>query len=75
MSKKTKHDEKMKRKRAEKAARKAQYEALAGTSKKKKKQGKKELTAGIYKHAHRMADCGNVGCKRCQTHLIPTLAR
>jgi hypothetical protein len=65
-----KHAEKMRKKRAEKAARKSQYAALAGTSKKKKKQGKKVLTAGIYKHAHRMACCGNPGCKRCHGLLV-----
>lgn len=60
-----KHAEKMKQKRAAKLAKKAKYAALAGTSKKSKRQKVKTALSGIYKHAHRMADCGNPGCKKC----------
>lgn len=63
-SRKTKHGQKMARKRAEKAARRAKYLALAGTSKKGKNQRKSVDSRGM-KHAHIMSDCGNVGCKRC----------
>lgn len=72
MSKNTKarkHAVKMARKKAEKMARKAKYEALKGTSKKKKRQGKKSKVSGTYKHAHIMSNCGNPGCKKCH-HLL-----
>ena len=62
---KSKHDEKMKKKRALKAQKKAAYLALAGTGKRKKKRASQSKVSGIYKHAHIMADCGNPGCKRC----------
>jgi hypothetical protein len=65
MSKRSKHDEKMARKRAAKAAKRAQYAALAGTSKKKKRQVSKTSVAGILKHAHAMKECGNPGCQKC----------
>lgn len=62
-----KHQEKMKRKRAEKQAKAAKYASLAGTSKKNKNIVKRQRASAssIYKHAHVMADCGNVGCKKC----------
>ena len=69
MSKAKLHSEKMKRKRAEKAGRRAKYAALAGTSKKSKRQQKKNKVAGTYKGAHIMTDCGNVGCKKCYPKL------
>ncbi len=64
-SKSRKHSEKMKRKKSAKAAKKAKYEGLAGTGKRRAKRAKKSKLAGIYKGAHIMVDCGNVGCKRC----------
>jgi hypothetical protein len=62
-----KHEDKMKRRRAEKAAKRAKYAALAGTSSKTKRiiQRSKSTVAGIYKHAHVMANCGNPGCRKC----------
>lgn len=64
-----KHEDRMKQKRALKAAKKAKYLALAGTSKKSKNCAKRARALGAkeknYKHAHRVANCGNVGCKRC----------
>ena len=64
-TRKRKHDSKMARKRAAKTAKRAKYAALKGTSKKAKRQHAKIATSGIYKHAHIMSNCGNVGCKRC----------
>lgn len=63
-----KHEDKMKRRRAEKAAKRAKYAALAGTSKKAKRiirAQSKSTVAGTYKHAHVMANCGNPGCRKC----------
>ena len=71
--KKRKHEAKMKEKRAKKAAKKAAYAARAGTSKKAKRQrrfAQKSTTSSIYKHAHIMADCGNVGCQKCYPRKI-----
>jgi len=62
--KKLKHAQKMARKRAIKAARKSKYAALAGTSKKKKRQVKSGAVS-VYRKAHSMTDCGNPGCKKC----------
>lgn len=65
--KKRKHATKMAKKRAEKAAKKAAYSALAGTSRKNKNINRRKTTiAGIFKHAHVMANCGNPGCKKCR---------
>ncbi len=63
-SKGLKHGQKMARKRAVKAARKSAYEALAGSSKKKKRQGKSGGLSPM-RGCHVMTDCGNAGCKRC----------
>jgi hypothetical protein len=61
-----KHADKMKKRRAEKAAKRALYASLAGTSKKKKKQAKKSIFGGSgHKHAHAIANCGNIGCQKC----------
>lgn len=60
-----KHEEKMKKRRATKAAKAAKYLALRGTSKKSKRQGSKSQVSGANKHAHVMVDCGNPGCKHC----------
>lgn len=68
---KRKHSEKMKQKRAAKAAKKAKYQALAGTSRKSKKQGNKSQIAGMLKNAHAMGNCGNPGCKRCFPQFRP----
>ncbi len=62
---KRKHDEKMKRRRAAKAARRSNYASLAGTGKRRKKQAGGSKISGVYKHAHIMANCGNIGCDRC----------
>lgn len=67
--KKRKHAEKMKRKKAAKAAKAAKYKALAGTSKKTKRQRPKTKLAGNLKNAHVMLNCGNVGCERCFPNL------
>ncbi|RJQ30264.1 hypothetical protein C4565_00335 [Candidatus Parcubacteria bacterium] len=67
-AKKSKHESKMKRKRAEKAAKKSKYAALAGTSKKNKRR-KIHGERSIYKHFHNMANCGNIGCGRCYPQL------
>lgn len=63
-SRKRKHGEKMDRKRKVKAARRAAYAALAGTGRKAKKRSGGSMPSGR-KHAHAMADCGNIGCKQC----------
>jgi hypothetical protein len=66
IGKKKKHADKMKQRRAEKAAKRSKYAALAGTSKKNKRRDAiKSKAAVVYKHAHIMADCGNTGCKKC----------
>lgn len=64
-----KHIEKMKKKRALKAAKHAKYLSLAGTSKKAKKQKSKVLYSSILKHAHAEANCGNPGCNKCFPEL------
>ncbi len=64
-SRKRKHDDRMRKKRAAKSARKALYASLAGTGKRPKKVGRRSQVAGIFKHAHVMTDCGNPGCNRC----------
>lgn len=62
-----KHLKKMAEKRRAKAVKRALYASLAGTSRKAKKTRRKGLTRkfNYYKHAHRVANCGNPGCKRC----------
>lgn len=69
-SKSLKHNAKMARKRAVKAARKTLYASLAGTSKKSKNQKKKIKISSNAKHAHLMSDCGNAGCKRCNPSKV-----
>lgn len=70
MANKTKkHADKMARKRAVKAARRAQYLSLRGTSKKNKRKSDSTPPSGK-KHAHVMADCGNAGCLRCNRQLV-----
>jgi hypothetical protein len=69
-SRKRKHDDRMKQKRAEKAAKAAKYKALAGTSKRAKRQHVSSMPSGI-KHAHVMSNCGNVGCRQCNPRLNP----
>jgi hypothetical protein len=66
--KKRKHDEKMKKKRA---AKKAKYLALAGTSKGRKRLAPKRRTAGPNRGNHVMANCGNPGCRRYFPQFIP----
>lgn len=73
-SRKNRHSDKMKRKRELKAQRRSLYASLAGTSKKSKnKNGKKMPTR--FKGSHMMADCGNVGCKRCYPKLNGVLVK
>ena len=65
MSKSTRHEEKMKKKRAIKTARRDAYKALAGTSKKSKRQNTQSTPPSGKKHAHAMLNCGNPGCQKC----------
>lgn len=58
------HDERMKARRAAKHARQAEYAALAGTSKKRKK-GRNISRFSSGKHRHLIPNCGNIGCARC----------
>lgn len=67
--KQRKHKEKMARKRATKAAKRTKYAALAGTSKKAKRQVKRKSGPSNGKHAHLMLNCGNIGCKKCFPRL------
>ena len=51
-----------------KAARKAEYASLAGTSKKRKKVTARERKLKKFSpgtHRHLMSHCGNPGCKKC----------
>lgn len=64
--KKLKHDAKMKARKAAKAAKKAKYLALAGTSRKSKRQHTGNGVSGTYKNAHIMDNCGNPGCSKCR---------
>lgn len=57
------HEAKMREKRATKAARKAQYQSLAGTGKKKSKKAVYKFSPT--KHRHVGWYCGNTGCSRC----------
>ena len=61
------HKKKMTDKRAAKAAKRALYASMRGTSKKNKKQnGRGEFNNfSPKKHRHLMEDCGNSGCQRC----------
>lgn len=70
-TKNTKHTEKMKLKRAVKAAKRAKYEALAGTSKKEKRIVKRvrSRASSSHKHSHSMANCGNIGCMKCNPRM------
>lgn len=67
VARKLRHSKIMAEKRAVKSRRRALYASLAGTSRKTKRKrvnrGQKQRT--IWKHAHTMTDCGNVGCNRC----------
>ena len=67
----SKHSAKMKRKREVKAQRKALYASLAGTSKKSKNQRNKNRVSSSAKHAHKMSNCGNAGCERCNPPKRP----
>jgi hypothetical protein len=73
-ARKRRHESKMERKRAIKHARREQYKALAGTSRKTKKVVKRTRGAKLRKHEHAMPNCGNVGCKRCYPQLQRTAA-
>lgn len=59
------HDQKMRMKRAAKAAKRTAYAALRGTSRKAKKLRGRSRTSAGGKHLHRIENCGNIGCKRC----------
>lgn len=62
-----KHESKMAKKRAAKAAKRDAYKSLAGTSQKgKRKRKKKSVEPSGKKHSHAMANCGNSGCKLCK---------
>ena len=63
-SRKAKHSKRMARKREAKQARRNAYAALSGTSRKTKRSAGRKQPTG-QKHAHVMANCGNVGCTRC----------
>lgn len=64
------HAVKMARKRALKAARRAQYAALAGTSLRRKRQVTGSTPPSGAKHSHAMPNCGNAGCRKCYPRLI-----
>ncbi len=72
-SRASKHSAKMQRKRAVKAARRTLYASLAGTSKKSKNQKRRVRISSGAKHSHKMADCGNAGCVRCNPLKRPLL--
>lgn len=76
-ARKRKSDERKKKKAAAKAAKRAKYAALAGTSKKQKNIVRRSRSgpAGTYKHAHKAACCGNPGCKRCYPQLLKLIRR
>lgn len=60
------HDKKMKAKRAAKAARRAKYEALAGSpANKKRKRRIAKAGVGFCKYDHPDGPCGNIGCRKC----------
>ena len=71
MSKKSKlqaREIRRKEKSGRKAANKAKYQSLAGTAANKKKKSTSEQGGGI-KHAHLIANCGNIGCRRCHPEI------
>lgn len=63
-----KHLKKMADKRRKKAAKRALYASLSGSSVKAKKLRARRKTVRKFnynKHRHIVRDCGNPGCKRC----------
>lgn len=71
IAKAKRHDSKMRARRQAKAAQKATYLAMRGTSKKSKKLRSHSSEASPHKHQHLVDDCGNVGCASC----FPRFAR
>lgn len=69
--------ERLKSKRSMRAANSAKYEAWAGTDKnKKRKNWSLFSTKKAGRHEHAVADCGNIGCLRCHSHIaIPAAVR
>jgi hypothetical protein len=67
-ARKRRSDDRRKRKRAAKAAKREQYAALAGTSKKGKRQSYKSVKPGTFNHA--ASNCGNPGCGKCYDQLV-----
>ena len=61
------HKKKMSDKRAGKAAKRALYASMRGTSKKNKKRNSKGRfnNFSATKHKHLMEKCGNTGCPKC----------
>lgn len=68
-ARKRRKDERMRKKRAMKMARRALYASLAGTSKKRKRIHAKSTPPG--KFNHETSNCGNVGCKKCFPRRLP----
>jgi hypothetical protein len=66
-ARKRRSEDRKKRKRAAKAAKRELYASLAGTSKKGKRQ-KKSVLPGFSDHIG--GNCGNPGCDRCRSALI-----
>ena len=64
-------DRRASERRKQRAANKAAYAAMAGTSQNVKKKNAFNKKAGGFnarKHEHLVPDCGNPGCERCE-HL------
>jgi hypothetical protein len=61
----SRHDSRMRARRASKSARATAYAAMAGTSAKRKKTRTRAQGAGGGQHRHLVDNCGNIGCGRC----------
>lgn len=58
-------------KQKRRAVRKAEWERITGTdANKKKHHGRKMVKFNPQKHVHKVANCGNPGCKRCIKYLV-----
>jgi hypothetical protein len=69
-SRSLRHEKKLNERKAEKAAKKASYAALAVAHRLKNpnKTRRKKKTVTVRKHL--IANCGNVGCEKCAPSLV-----
>lgn len=64
-SKTRRAEEKKRKKRAAKIARKLLYASYAGQGRRNKKRASRRKEPSTIKGAHVISNCGNIGCERC----------